>query len=357
MTALALAVMSAGPAAADVADVVDEAAVADAADDPERAEEPVAWRGPWRVEGSSSWRHVGARGDLLLLDGRLAGLDVSARGRAGRDGFELAGTAFGADGVERRVRLVARAAVRRGRQGPVGALHVRLHLEGQASPLEERWVRAEAPAIRLVPPSGRRDPADPAPEVVFAPGDPAGGGLRLELQVVGRPQAVTLTVLAPDDPRYEHLGGVVHHAELAAAPEHTRGVPAGRARGTPSRSSRGETSSREAGASPRRAHPADPTGARAPLAVGRHVVTWSGADRSVAGAAVLPGRYLVVVTPAEGLLGPPPGEAAGQATATTLTLVVPGPAAPVAAARHPASPDAALEAPRPGLATGVAAAR
>ncbi len=262
---------------------------------PAWASDAPSWRGAWLVADPCSWRHVGTQGDQLVLEGRVRGLDVTLRGAGDAGGLVLRGTALDADGALREAQLVAR----RGRSAD--ALEVTLEVQGQPS-LREAWLRPGAPALRLGAPGGRRGGEA---ERVTRLQDPGSAPLRLELRVEGRPQGVVLTVLAPGDPRYEHLGGVVHHEAL---------------------------------------------GDGRPLAVGRHEVAWTGLDRSLDGRPVLPGRYRVVVTAVDGPLGAAPGEDGALVTAE-LALVV---GEPPVTALAPAPPRAATpDSPRPGLA-GVA---
>lgn len=243
-----------------------------------RAEEP-DWRGAWQVEDQAAWRHVGREGRALVLEGRVGDLEVALRGGPVAGGFVLIGEATRVvDGAreERRARLAARQARE--------ALEVTLEVEGQA-PRRERWARPAAPTLHL---------GSDAPLTL----PPDGTPLRLDVRVGGRPlPAARLVVLAlEDDPRYAHLGGVVHHADLG------------------------------------------------PLPVGRHTLTWSGADRSLDGAALLPGRYLVVVAGADDIVGPPPGSG-DAALAATLTLIVGAPEITAAAPDAPALATPALPPP------------
>lgn len=261
------------------------------------------WRGSWLAD-DGTWRHVGAQGTGLVLEGRVRGLEVTLRGHGDAGGVVLRGTALDPAGNERPARLVGRPVA--GRAASAASLAVTFDVEG-LPPAEELWRRPGAPSLRLAVPGDRRA----ASTIRLAPGAP----LRVEVHVGGRPQGVVLTIVAPDDPRYAHLGGVVHHHELGV-------------------------------------------GARLP--VGRHDVTWSGRDRSPDAAPLLPGRYRVIVSAVEGLLGPAPGEE-GVPVVAELALVVgedPTEVAPVTATLPSAPvPPAALEAtqaPRPGLTSGLA---
>ncbi len=252
---------------------------------------PPDWRGSWLLDGACAWRHVGARAGGLVLEGRVAGFDLELEGVGSSDGFTLRGTALALDdGAAWPAALSARVA------GGDGRLEVALTIDDRP-PLKETWVRPAAPSVRLVAPGGRRGPLSLD----------TGVGLRLQVHVGGRPQAVVVSVLAPDDPRYAHLGGVVHHAVLAE----------GR-----------------------------------PLLVGRHEVTWDGRDRSPHERPLLPGRYLLRVTAASDLLGAPPGEDPSSDTVAEVTLVVGPDLAPAPAADEPTPtpPDA----PQPGLTDRVA---
>lgn len=236
---------------------------------PALAQDPARrWRGAWQVEGQTCWRHVGGPDDALTLEGRLGDLDVRLHGRGDARGLSLAGVAERVGGEpavwsQHAMRLEARAV-------PGGALEVTLDVAGEG-PRRERWVKPTTPRLTVRTIGGARASADGP---CFEPG---ARDLVLEVVVEGRPVAVALQVLAaPDDQRYEHLGGLVHHVDLAGG---------------------------------------------APLPVGRHRVTWSGADRSWAERPLLPGRYRITVVSSDEPLGPPPGEAAPPQSA--LVLVVP----------------------------------
>lgn len=255
-----------------------------------RAEEP-DWRGAWQVEDQAAWRHVGREGRALVLEGRVGDLEVALRGAPVAGGFVLVGEATRVvDGAreERHARLAARQA----RAALEVTLEVTLEVEGQAT-RRERWARPAAPTLHLEPGGAPR--LDPTAPLTLPPD---GAPLRVDVRVGGRPlPAARLVVLATDDdPRYAHLGGVVHHVDLGSLP------------------------------------------------VGRHTLTWSGADRSLDGAALLPGRYLVVVAGADDVVGPPPGSG-DAALAATLTLIVGAPEITAAAPDAPALATPALPPP------------
>lgn len=242
------------------------------------------WRGAWQVVGQTSWRHVGGTNDALELEGRIGDLDARLRGRGDARGLSLTGEGARISGepavwTQHAVRLEARAAAN-------GTLEVTLEVAGER-PWRERWVRPTAPRL-TVRAIGRRDASRepsrgrPAPDDADLRFEPGASDLVLEVVVEGRPMSVALQVLAePDDARYAHLDGLVHHVDLAGG---------------------------------------------APLPIGRHRVTWSGADRSTAERLLLPGRYHVLVATSDAPLGPPPGEEAAPRAA--LALVVPDDAAP-----------------------------
>jgi hypothetical protein len=250
------------------------------------------WRGAWQVAGQTSWRHVGGTNDALELEGRVGDLDVRLRGRGDARGLSLTGEGARISGepavwTQHAMRLEARAAAS-------GALEVTIEVAGER-PWRERWVKPTAPGLSVraigAPPRprepSRRRPAPDDADLRFEPG---AADLVLEVVVEGRPMSVALQVLAdPDDARYAHLDGLVHHVDLADG---------------------------------------------APLPIGRHRVTWSGADRSTTERLLLPGRYHVLVTTSDAPLGPPPGEEAAPRAA--LALVVPDDATPPTASAAPA---------------------
>src|SRR5690606_20123457 len=119
-------------------------------------ESPPAWPGPWLVEGTCSWRHVGRLGDGLILEGRVGRADVRLTGRPGRHGFVLRGTVIeDDDGVTRAARLRAEA--------DATGLDVTLDVAGRPR-RTERWVRPRAPTLRLDVPGGPSSPDAPPPD-------------------------------------------------------------------------------------------------------------------------------------------------------------------------------------------------